>query len=112
MLGSSIAGIVPTTPLEVTSRSTTYLSINYNCTRPAKCLAKLGFCKESGPFTPLLLSSLSMSGGWIGCVDVVIQRVYPVLYMDRQEGRVTIYNDRTYDREQLRKSKDLAGYQQ
>jgi hypothetical protein len=70
----------PSTPLELESRTDAYLMVDYNCTRRAKCLSKLGFCRR-GLFVPLPLAGFSMKGGWIGCVIAVIQRIYPLLYV-------------------------------
>ncbi|XP_063934369.1 uncharacterized protein LOC135146143 isoform X4 [Zophobas morio] len=80
LAGARIGGNLPSTPLELESRTDAYLMVDYNCTRRAKCLSKLGFCRR-GLFVPLPLAGFSMKGGWIGCVIAVIQRIYPLLYV-------------------------------
>ncbi|KAH0502499.1 Breast cancer type 2 susceptibility protein-like protein [Microtus ochrogaster] len=53
------------------------LKISANSTRPARWHSKLGFFRDPRPF-PLFLSSLFSDGGSVGCVDIIVQRVYPL----------------------------------
>ncbi|KAM6179023.1 breast cancer type 2 susceptibility protein [Rhynchocyon petersi] len=68
------------------------LKISANSTRPACWYARLGFCPDPRPFS-LPLSSLFSDGGAVGCVDVVIQRVYPVQWMEKMSSGMYIFRD-------------------
>ncbi|KAI9146063.1 hypothetical protein BKA69DRAFT_322256 [Paraphysoderma sedebokerense] len=58
----------------------TVLKITGNSTRRARWHAKLGFQKEK--FFEVSLNSLMPDGGAAPAVDVVVMRVYPILYME------------------------------
>lgn len=53
------------------------LQLHANSTRRARWDAKLGFHRRIQAF-PLPLASLFGDGGFIGCVDVIVLRQYPV----------------------------------
>ncbi|KAI9209402.1 BRCA2, oligonucleotide/oligosaccharide-binding, domain 1-domain-containing protein [Polychytrium aggregatum] len=77
------------------------LQLNANSVRRAAWDAKLGLQRQrlfvSG------LASLSADGGSAGCVDVVVCRVYPILYLDKSiGGRNIIRNQKEEDIEQRR----------
>uniref|UniRef100_A0A671DN47 BRCA2 DNA repair associated n=1 Tax=Rhinolophus ferrumequinum TaxID=59479 RepID=A0A671DN47_RHIFE len=75
------------------------LKISANSTRPACWYAKLGFFRDPRPF-PLPLSSLFSDGGNVGCVDVVIQRVYPIQWMEKTSSGLYIFrNEREEEKE-------------
>ncbi|NXA51689.1 BRCA2 protein, partial [Nothocercus julius] len=75
------------------------LKISANSTRRARWNAKLGFHRDPRPF-PLPLSSLYSEGGTVGCVDVVIQRTYPVQWMEKMSsGSYVFRNSRAEERE-------------
>ena len=52
------------------------LELSANSTRRAHWDAKLGFQSDRRAF-PVPIHSLFPDGGIVGCVDVVIQRIYP-----------------------------------
>ena len=53
------------------------LKLNANSTRRARWYTKLGYyCKPLAPVLPL--SSLDPEGGMVGCVDVIVTRIYPI----------------------------------
>ncbi|XP_059540155.1 breast cancer type 2 susceptibility protein isoform X3 [Myotis daubentonii] len=75
------------------------LKISANSTRPACWYAKLGFSPDPRPF-PLPLSSLFSDGGNVGCVDVVIQRAYPMQWMEKTSSGLYIFrNEREEEKE-------------
>nr|XP_033804342.1 breast cancer type 2 susceptibility protein isoform X3 [Geotrypetes seraphini] len=75
------------------------LKISANSTRPACWHAKLGFHRDPRPFL-LPLSSLFSEGGIVGCVDVIIQRVYPMQWMEKMSNGLYVFrNDRAEERE-------------
>ncbi|KGL85260.1 Breast cancer type 2 susceptibility protein, partial [Tinamus guttatus] len=75
------------------------LKISANSTRRARWNAKLGFHRDPRPF-PLPLASLYSEGGAVGCVDVVIQRTYPVQWMEKtSSGSYVFRNSRAEERE-------------
>ncbi len=53
------------------------LKLHGNGVRRARWDAKLGYMRNPQP-PPLPISSLFPTGGIVGCLDVVITRVYPV----------------------------------
>ena len=55
----------------------TMLRLCLNSVRPARWDAPLGFCRHPKP-AALPLTSLSCEGGMVGCVDVIITRLYSV----------------------------------
>nr|XP_012320951.1 breast cancer type 2 susceptibility protein isoform X2 [Aotus nancymaae] len=85
------------TPLE--APESLMLKISANSTRPARWYTKLGFFPDPRPF-PLPLSSLFSDGGNVGCVDVIIQRAYPIQWMEKTSSGLYIFrNEREEERE-------------
>ncbi|XP_045725247.1 breast cancer type 2 susceptibility protein [Mirounga angustirostris] len=85
------------TPLE--APESLMLKISANSTRPARWYAKLGFSPDPRPF-PLPLSSLFSDGGNVGCVDVVVQRAYPIQWMERTLSGICVFrNEREEEKE-------------
>ncbi|XP_045833988.1 breast cancer type 2 susceptibility protein [Meles meles] len=78
------------TPLE--APESLMLKISANSTRRARWYAKLGFSPDPRPF-PLSLSSLFSDGGNVGCVDVVVQRAYPIQWMERTPSGLCIFRN-------------------
>ncbi|NXM77514.1 BRCA2 protein, partial [Serilophus lunatus] len=82
------------------------LKISANSTRCARWHAKLGFHRDPRPF-PLPLSSLYSEGGAVGCVDVVIQRTYPIQWMEKTSaGSYVFRNSRAEEREAAKHAED------
>ncbi|XP_048389337.2 breast cancer type 2 susceptibility protein isoform X2 [Stegostoma tigrinum] len=85
------------TPLE--APETLMIKISANGTRPARWNAKLGFHRDPRPF-PLPISSLFTEGGMVGCVDVIVVRIYPVQWMEKKSNGTYIFrNERAEERE-------------
>uniref|UniRef100_A0A8C8RSB0 Tower domain-containing protein n=1 Tax=Pelusios castaneus TaxID=367368 RepID=A0A8C8RSB0_9SAUR len=85
------------TPLEIPE--SLMLKISANSTRCARWHAKLGFHQDPRPF-PLPLSSLFSEGGIVGCIDIVIQRAYPIQWMEKiPNGSCVFRNSRAEERE-------------
>ncbi|NXH59299.1 BRCA2 protein, partial [Rhabdornis inornatus] len=85
------------TPLE--APDSLMLKISANSTRRVRWHTKLGFHRDPRPF-PLPLSSLYSEGGAVGCIDVVIQRTYPVQWMEKTTaGSYVFRNSRAEERE-------------
>uniref|UniRef100_A0A8C9A5E9 BRCA2 DNA repair associated n=1 Tax=Prolemur simus TaxID=1328070 RepID=A0A8C9A5E9_PROSS len=85
------------TPLE--APESLMLKISANSTRPACWYTKLGFFPDPRPF-PLPLSSLFSDGGNVGCADVIIQRAYPVQWMEKTSSGLYIFrNEREEEKE-------------
>uniref|UniRef100_G5E764 BRCA2 DNA repair associated n=1 Tax=Loxodonta africana TaxID=9785 RepID=G5E764_LOXAF len=78
------------TPLE--APESLLLKISANSTRPACWYAKLGFFPDPRPFS-LPLSSLFSDGGHVGCVDVIIQRAYPIQWVEKTPSGLYIFRD-------------------
>ncbi|NWY04451.1 BRCA2 protein, partial [Nothoprocta ornata] len=75
------------------------LKISANSSRRARWHAKLGFHRDPRAF-PLPLASLYSEGGAVGCVDVVIQRTYPVQWMEKTScGSYVFRNSQAEERE-------------
>nr|XP_047904033.1 breast cancer type 2 susceptibility protein [Anser cygnoides] len=92
------------TPLE--APDSLMLKISANSTRCARWHAKLGFHRDPRPF-PLPLSSLYSEGGAVGCIDVVIQRTYPIQWMEKTSaGSYVFRNSRAEEREAARHAED------
>ncbi|NWS16020.1 BRCA2 protein, partial [Pachyramphus minor] len=92
------------TPLE--SPDSLMLKISANSTRRARWHAKLGFQQDPRPF-PLPLSSLYSEGGAVGCIDVVIQRTYPIQWMEKTSaGSYVFRNSRAEEREAAKHAED------
>uniref|UniRef100_A0A4W2HHR0 BRCA2 DNA repair associated n=1 Tax=Bos indicus x Bos taurus TaxID=30522 RepID=A0A4W2HHR0_BOBOX len=93
LVGSSDA----CTPLE--APESLMLKISANSTRPACWYAKLGFSPDPRPL-PLPLSSLFSDGGNVGCVDIIIQRAYPIQWMEKTSTGLYIFrNEREEEKE-------------
>ncbi|KAM7065998.1 breast cancer type 2 susceptibility protein isoform 1-T1 [Acridotheres tristis] len=85
------------TPLE--APDSLMLKISANSTRRVRWHTKLGFHRDPRPF-PLPLTSLYSEGGAVGCIDVVIQRTYPVQWMEKTSaGSYVFRNSRAEERE-------------
>ncbi|XP_034614544.1 breast cancer type 2 susceptibility protein isoform X2 [Trachemys scripta elegans] len=85
------------TPLE--TPDSLMLKISANSTRRARWHAKLGFHQDPRPF-PLPLSSLFSEGGTVGCIDIVIQRAYPIQWVEKiPTGSYVFRNGRAEERE-------------
>ncbi|KFP76130.1 Breast cancer type 2 susceptibility protein, partial [Apaloderma vittatum] len=92
------------TPLE--APDSLMLKISANSTRCARWHVKLGFHRDPRPF-PLPLSSLYSEGGAVGCIDVVIQRTYPVQWMEKTSaGSYVFRNSRAEEREAAKHAED------
>ncbi|XP_042313445.1 breast cancer type 2 susceptibility protein isoform X2 [Sceloporus undulatus] len=75
------------------------LKISANSTRCAQWYATLGYYRDPRPFT-LPLSSLFSEGGIVGCIDVIIQRIYPTQWMEKlSTGSYVFRNCRAEERE-------------
>ncbi|CAG09009.1 unnamed protein product, partial [Tetraodon nigroviridis] len=78
------------------------LKIFANSSRRARWDAKLGFYRDPRPFL-LPVSSLYNSGGPVGCVDIIILRSYPTLWMERKpEGGTVFRSGRAEEKEARR----------
>ncbi|NXD21135.1 BRCA2 protein, partial [Spelaeornis formosus] len=92
------------TPLE--APDSLMLKISANSTRRVRWHTKLGFHRDPTPF-PLPLSSLYSEGGTVGCVDVVIQRTYPIQWMEKTSAGSYIFrNSRAEEREAAKHAED------
>ncbi|NXD41576.1 BRCA2 protein, partial [Copsychus sechellarum] len=92
------------TPLE--APDSLMLKISANSTRRVRWHTKLGFHRDPRPF-PLPLSSLYSEGGTVGCIDVVIQRTYPVQWMEKTSaGSYVFRNSRAEEREAAKHAED------
>ncbi|NXL83580.1 BRCA2 protein, partial [Alectura lathami] len=92
------------TPLE--APDSLMLKVSANSTRCARWHAKLGFHRDPRPF-PLPLSSLYSEGGAVGCIDVVVQRAYPIQWMEKTSaGSYVFRNSRADEREAARHAED------
>ncbi|NXL61179.1 BRCA2 protein, partial [Chordeiles acutipennis] len=92
------------TPLE--APDSLMLKISANSTRCARWHAKLGFHRDPRPF-PLPLSSLYSEGGAVGCIDIVIQRTYPIQWMEKTSaGSYVFRNRRAEEREAAKHAED------
>nr|XP_034971081.1 breast cancer type 2 susceptibility protein isoform X1 [Zootoca vivipara] len=84
------------TPLE--APESLMLKISANSTRRARWYAKLGYHRDPRPFS-LSLSSLLFDGGTVGCIDVIVQRLYPIQWMEKTAGSYVFRNCRAEERE-------------
>ncbi|XP_043548640.1 breast cancer type 2 susceptibility protein [Chiloscyllium plagiosum] len=85
------------TPLE--APESLMIRISANGTRSARWYAKLGFHRDPRPF-PLPISSLFNEGGMVGCVDVIVVRVYPMQWMEKKSNGTYVFrNERAEERE-------------
>ncbi|XP_037983493.1 breast cancer type 2 susceptibility protein isoform X2 [Motacilla alba alba] len=82
------------------------LKISANSTRCVRWHTKLGFHRDPRPF-PVPLSSLYSEGGAVGCIDVVIQRTYPIQWMEKTlAGSYVFRNSRAEEREAAKHAED------
>ncbi|NWI02036.1 BRCA2 protein, partial [Tichodroma muraria] len=92
------------TPLE--APDSLMLKISANSTRRVRWHTKLGFHRDPRPF-PLPLSSLHGEGGAVGCIDVVIQRTYPIQWVEKTSAGSYIFrNSRAEEREAAKHAED------
>ncbi|XP_068037245.1 breast cancer type 2 susceptibility protein isoform X2 [Anomalospiza imberbis] len=92
------------TPLE--APDSVMLKISANSTRRVRWHTKLGFHRDPRPF-PVPLSSLYSEGGAVGCIDVVIQRTYPIQWMEKTSaGSYVFRNSRAEEREAAKHAED------
>ncbi|ETE68379.1 Breast cancer type 2 susceptibility protein-like protein, partial [Ophiophagus hannah] len=85
------------TPLE--APESLMLKITANSTRRARWYAKLGYYRDPRPFS-LPLSSLFSDGGNVGCIDVIVQRIYPIQWMEKPPTGCCVFrNNRAEQRE-------------
>ena len=102
--GSEILGANdPTPPLE--APASLALKLHGNSTRRARWFSRLGYQRLPHPF-PVPLTSVFPDGGLVGCVDVMVVRVYPLLCMEKVEGRSIFRRERVEAR--LRASHETA----
>ncbi|KAJ3088133.1 Breast cancer 2, early onset, partial [Physocladia obscura] len=90
---------IPGSPLEVGDRF--LLKIFANSTKIASWDAKLGNQKQANPFQ-VSIESVKADGGSISLVDVIIERVFPVIYFENNVKRTEVEEDeemRKYDDE-------------
>lgn len=73
-----------------------YLKLHTNCTRRAHWLSKLGYTAVPEPLA-ISLSSILARGGLVPQIKVVLARVYPMLYMERNTGGKVGSGDMLYD---------------
>lgn len=94
--GAELTGLSsPCHPLEVPQSCS--LKISANSTRRARWYAKLGYQAIPHPY-PVPLASLYSDGGLVGCTDVVISRVYPLLFFERREGAKGVFRSERQER--------------
>ncbi|XP_059932425.1 breast cancer type 2 susceptibility protein isoform X2 [Gadus macrocephalus] len=81
------------------------LKIGANSCRRARWDAKLGFQRDPRPFL-LRLSSLYSTGGAVGCVDLLILRSYPVLWMEKKQDGVFVFRSGRAEEREARRYDD------
>ncbi|XP_046381308.2 uncharacterized protein LOC124152419 isoform X2 [Haliotis rufescens] len=87
-------------PLEIPD--SLFLKICMNSTRPAPGDSKLGYQRDPRPLC-VPISTLHAEGGVAGCVDVVVTRIYPVMYMEKLvEGGSVFRTEEVEERVQRR----------
>ncbi|XP_073439287.1 breast cancer type 2 susceptibility protein isoform X2 [Dendrobates tinctorius] len=84
------------------------LKIAGNSTRPARWHAKLGYYRDPRPFC-LCLSSLLTEGGVVGCVDVLLQRIYPMQWMEKMGNGTYVFRN---ERAEVKEAERHAAKQQ
>ncbi|XP_029415527.1 breast cancer type 2 susceptibility protein isoform X5 [Nannospalax galili] len=102
LMGSSDA----CAPLE--APASLMLKISANSTRPACWYTKLGFFPDPRPF-PLPLSSLFSDGGNVGCVDIIVQRVYPMQWVEKTASGLYVFRN---EKEEEKEATKFAEVQQ
>ena len=98
-----LGGSDPTPPLE--APASLALRLHGNSTRRARWFSRLGYQRLPHPF-PVPLMSVFPDGGLVGRVDVVVVRVYPLVCMEKVEGRSIFRKERVEAR--LRASHEAA----
>lgn len=78
-------------PLE--AASDLCLRLSANSTRRTRWFTRLGYQPCPHPFL-VPLSSLFSDGGTVGCTEAVIARIYPLIYMEKADGRNIFRNVR------------------
>eukprot|EP01129_Flabellula_baltica_P014248 TRINITY_DN6781_c0_g2_i1.p1 TRINITY_DN6781_c0_g2~~TRINITY_DN6781_c0_g2_i1.p1 ORF type:complete len:602 (-),score=94.02 TRINITY_DN6781_c0_g2_i1:917-2722(-) len=74
-------------PLDITD--STMLGIHVNGVRRQRWWAKLGFQRQSS--LVIAIKSIDKDGGIVPCIDVLIERAYPVLYLvSHKEGKTVL----------------------
>ncbi|XP_025112817.1 uncharacterized protein LOC112575292 isoform X3 [Pomacea canaliculata] len=95
--GAELAGSHDScSPLEIPTGL--YLKLWGNSTRPAPYWSRLGYqpCPAS---LCVPLSSVVADGGLVGCIDVVVVRKYPIMFMEKQaDGSCVFRNAEMEDR--------------
>ncbi|KAI5734980.1 hypothetical protein M8J77_012729 [Diaphorina citri] len=72
-----------------------YLKLHTNSTRRAHWQSRLGYCPVATPL-PISLSSVLPRGGLVSQVRVLLARIYPTLYLEKNTGgKATIRNEKT-----------------
>ena len=83
-----------------------HLKISANSTRRARWDAKLGYQRNPVPFL-VSLTSLYPDGGSVGCVEAVVARIYPVVFLEKREGaRNVLRCSRIEEREKARHERE------
>ena len=96
IFGAELVGLSsPCHPLEVPGSCC--LKISANSTRRVRWFAKLGYQPTPHSF-PVPLTSVYPDGGLVGCTDVVIARVYPMLYLEKKEGAKNVFRSERQER--------------
>ncbi|XP_043928772.1 breast cancer type 2 susceptibility protein homolog [Protopterus annectens] len=91
------------TPLEASD--SVMLKISANSCRLARWHTKLGFFHDPRPFA-LKLSSLFGDGGTVGCVDVVILRLYPMQWMEKKADGIYIFRNSRAEEKEAQKQEE------
>ncbi|XP_039286898.1 breast cancer type 2 susceptibility protein homolog [Nilaparvata lugens] len=87
-------------PLHVPN--TVQLKLHTNCARRARWDCRLGFCQTQGPILVGKLKDVLPKGGNIGRIDVLVVRVYPLVYMLKTEdGKSVVYSKKREEQECL-----------
>ena len=96
IFGAELTGLnSPCHPLEVPQSCS--LKISTNSTRRARWYAKLGY--QATPHSyPIPLSAVYPDGGLVGCTEVVISRVYPLLFFEKREGAKGVFRSERQER--------------
>ncbi len=96
IFGAELMGLSsPCHPLEVPQSCS--LKISTNSTRRARWYAKLGYQMTPHPY-PLPLTALYPDGGLVGATDIVIARVYPLLFFEKKEGARGVFRSEKQER--------------
>lgn len=85
--------------------SSVFLKIHLNGTKLARWSAKLGFCEQSCMKTTLM--SAIPGGGSIPCMDVIVVRRYPILYLEKNDESISKILTQCQEDEAQRKYESL-----